>query len=44
MNRDTRELLLCYLQPTFGSDGLDMSFLFLVWYIAASGNERNAGR
>ena len=36
-------LLLSYLQPTFGSDGRDMSLPFLLWYIAASGNERNPG-
>ena len=43
VNPDVRNLLLCYLQPTFGSDGRDMSLLFLLWYIAASGNERNPG-
>lgn len=42
-NPEVRNLLLCYLQPTFGSDGRDMSLLFLLWYIAASGNERNPG-
>jgi monoamine oxidase len=43
VNPDVRNLLRCYLQPTFGSDGRDMSLLFLLWYIAASGNERNPG-
>lgn len=43
VNPEVRELLLCYLQPTFGSDGRDMSLLFLLWYIAASGNERHPG-
>lgn len=43
VNPDVRNLLLCYLQPAFGSDGLDMSLLFLVWYIAASGNETHVG-
>jgi len=43
VNPDVRNLLLCYLQPTYGSDGRDMSLLFLLWYIAASGNERNPG-
>lgn len=42
-NPDVQNLLLSYLQPTFGSDGHDMSLLFLLWYIAASGNERNPG-
>lgn len=43
VNPDVRNLLLSYLQPTFGSDGRDMSLLFLLWYIAASGNETNPG-
>jgi monoamine oxidase len=42
-NPDVRNLLLCYLQPAFGSDGLDMSLLFFLWYIATAGNETNAG-
>lgn len=43
VNPDVRNLLLSYLQPTFGSDGRDMSLLFLLWYIAASGNETHPG-
>ncbi|MDP3968833.1 MAG: FAD-dependent oxidoreductase [Nocardioides sp.] len=43
VNPGVRNLLLSYLQPTYGSDGRDMSLLFLLWYIAASGNERNPG-
>lgn len=43
VNDGVKNLLLSYLQPTFGSDGRDMSLLFLLWYIAASGNERNPG-
>ena len=43
VNPDVRNLLLCYLQPAFGSDGLDMSLLFFLWYIATAGNETNAG-
>jgi monoamine oxidase len=39
----TRRILLCYLQPTFGTDGEDMSFLFFLWYIATAGNEQNKG-
>jgi monoamine oxidase len=34
---------LCYLEPAFGSDGLDMSMLFFLWYIATAGDESNAG-
>jgi monoamine oxidase len=43
VNPDVRNLILCYLQPAFGSDGLDMSLLFFLWYIATAGNETNAG-
>ena len=43
VNDGVKNLLLSYLQPTFGSDGRDMSLLFLLWYIAASGNERSPG-
>jgi monoamine oxidase len=42
-NDDVRDLILCYTQAAFGSDGRDFSLLFLVWYIAASGNETNVG-
>ena len=38
-----RTLFLSYLQPTFGSDGLDVSMLFFLWYIAEAGNETHAG-
>jgi len=38
-----RRLFLSYLQPTFGSDGLDVSMLFFLWYIAGAGNEQNVG-
>ncbi|MFZ5848779.1 MAG: flavin monoamine oxidase family protein [Actinomycetota bacterium] len=43
VNPGVQNLLLSYLQPTFGSDGRDMSLLFLLWYIAASGNETTPG-
>jgi monoamine oxidase len=43
VNPQVRDLLLCYTQAAFGSDGSDFSLLFLVWYIAASGNEKNVG-
>jgi monoamine oxidase len=39
----TEKLLLAYLQAAFGHDGLEMSYLFFLWYIACSGNERNVG-
>ena len=39
----TQKLLLAYLQAAFGHDGLEMSFLFFLWYIACSGNETNPG-
>ena len=42
-NPDVRDLLLCYTQAAFGADGMDFSLLFLVWYIAASGDEKNVG-
>ncbi|MEV7397141.1 NAD(P)/FAD-dependent oxidoreductase [Aeromicrobium sp. NPDC092404] len=38
-----RKLFLSYLQPTFGSDGLDVSMLFFLWYIAGAGNETHVG-
>jgi len=43
VNPATANLLLCYLQPCFGSDGANISMLFLLWYIATAGNERNVG-
>ena len=43
VNPDVRDLLLCYTQAAFGADGMNFSLLFLVWYIAASGDERHVG-
>ncbi|MGN6132424.1 MAG: flavin monoamine oxidase family protein, partial [Nocardioidaceae bacterium] len=43
VNPAVRNLILSYLQPCFGSDGLDMSLLFFLWYIATAGDEQNAG-
>jgi monoamine oxidase len=43
VNPDVRDLVLCYTQAAFGADGLDFSLLFLVWYIACSGDENNVG-
>ena len=42
-NPDVRDLLLCYTQAAFGADGMDFSLLFLVWYIACSGDEKHVG-
>jgi monoamine oxidase len=42
-NPQVRDLLLCYTQAAFGADGADFSLLFLVWYIACSGDENNVG-
>ena len=42
-NPDVRDLLLCYTQAAFGADGMSFSLLFLVWYIASSGNEKHVG-
>ena len=38
-----RNLLLCYLEPAFGTDAMGMSLLFFLWYLAAAGNETNPG-
>ena len=43
VNPDVRNLLMCYLQPAFGSDGLDMSMLFFLWFIATAGDETHPG-
>lgn len=42
-NPATGNLLLSYLQPTYGSDGEDVSLLFFLWNIACSGNETSPG-
>jgi monoamine oxidase len=42
-NPNVRTLLLSYLEPAFGTDALDMSLLFFLWYIATAGDEQNAG-
>jgi monoamine oxidase len=42
-NPAVRTLLLSYLQPCFGTDALDISLLFFLWYIATAGNETNVG-
>lgn len=40
---DVEKVLLSYFQPSFGSDGGDISLLFLLWFVATAGNERNVG-
>ncbi|CAN5417191.1 FAD-dependent oxidoreductase [soil metagenome] len=36
-------LIECWTQPGFGADPRELSFLFVLWYVACSGNERNVG-
>ncbi len=43
VNPATANLLLCYLQPSFGTDARELSLLFFLWYIATAGNETNPG-
>jgi monoamine oxidase len=43
VNPQTGNLLLSYLQPTFGTDAREVSLLFFLWYIAGAGNEDNRG-
>ena len=38
-----QDVVLAYLQPSFGTDGLNMSLLFFLWYIATAGDETHAG-
>jgi len=43
VNPDTAKLLEVYLQPLLGADARDVSLLFMLWYLATAGNERNPG-
>jgi len=43
LSTDTDTLLKCYFQPSWGSDAGNVSILFLAWFIATAGNERNVG-
>jgi monoamine oxidase len=43
LNPETGNLLLSYLQPTFGTDAREVSLLFFLWCIAGAGNEDNPG-
>jgi monoamine oxidase len=36
-------LIRCWTQPGFGADPDELSFLYVLWYIACSGNERHVG-
>lgn len=36
-------LIECWSQPGFGADPRELSFLFTLWYVACSGNERTTG-
>ena len=36
-------LIKCWTQPGFGADPDELSLLFVLWYVACSGNEENAG-
>ncbi len=44
INKDGVEnLIRNWTQPGFGADPSELSLLYVVWYIACSGNERNVG-
>jgi monoamine oxidase len=44
VNREGVEnLIRCWTQPGFGADPDELSFLYVLWYVACSGNERNVG-
>lgn len=36
-------LIKCWTQPAFGADPDEMSLLFVLWYVACSGNETHRG-
>ena len=36
-------LIRCWTQPGFGADPSELSFLYVLWYVACSGNEKNVG-
>jgi monoamine oxidase len=43
VNKDVINLLLCWSQPCFGADNDELSLLFVLWYLACSGDENNKG-
>lgn len=42
-DQGTENLIRNWTQPGFGADPDQLSLLYVVWYIACSGNERNVG-
>jgi monoamine oxidase len=36
-------LIECWTQPGFGAEPAELSFLYVLWYVACSGNERHVG-
>ena len=36
-------LIECWTEPGFGADPSELSFLYVLWYVACSGNERHVG-
>lgn len=42
-SRGIEQLIKCWTQPGFGADPDELSLLYVIHYIACSGNERNAG-
>jgi monoamine oxidase len=36
-------LIRCWTQPGFGADPSELSFLYVLWYVACSGDERHVG-
>jgi monoamine oxidase len=44
VNADGVENLIeCWTQPGFGADPNELSLLYVLWYVACSGNEQNVG-
>ncbi|MCL2541262.1 MAG: FAD-dependent oxidoreductase [Nocardioidaceae bacterium] len=40
---DIEKVILAWLQPCFGSDGQNISLLFLLWYVATAGDATHPG-
>jgi monoamine oxidase len=43
VNKDVINLLLCWTQPGFGADADELSLLFVLWYVACSGDAGHPG-
>ncbi|MCW2783061.1 MAG: hypothetical protein JWR35_3510 [Marmoricola sp.] len=43
LNHDVVNLILAWTQPGFGADVDELSLLFVLWYVACSGDEKNKG-